>query len=87
MVFSLSRTEDAEDAGGLAQSTQRAQSETTSYFTLHTSYFVSRTEHAEGAERNHFLLQASHFLFHTCLPMRVTIGAVWANRVLPIDAG
>ena len=55
---------------------------TTSSFKLHTSYFVSRTEHAEGAERNHFLLHASHFLFHTCLPAEVTIGAVWANRVL-----
>lgn len=24
---------------------------------------------------------------HAALPMRVTVGAVWANRVLPDDAG
>ena len=59
-----------------AQGTQRAG-----------GIILSRTEHAEGAERNHFLLPTSRFLLHTRLPAEVTIGAVWTNRVLPDDAG
>ena len=34
-----------------------------------------------------FTLPTLYFLLHTGLAMGIAIGAVWTNRILPIDAG